>query len=576
MTAMSNSQSYPWFETDVLVIGAGGAGCCAAMAAADRGVSVTLLDKGRQGLAGATYDPFTRGKGLTVADARFNPNDDPEVHVRLAIEAARGLADPGLVRLVAYETPARFRELLAAGFPFRTNRLGACFGGGMIGAVIEQRELAAAFRKEITRRNIRLLEGTMVIRLIVQEGRCTGAIAVTAAGELLAISAGATVLATGGASPIFRYNFASPGLTGDGHRMALAAGATLTNLEFYQAILGTTHPVRTFFPQWFLIGKPTLTDARGRRFLPDYVPSGADADELVARRGLHGPFTTSCPTAAVDIGIYHEIMAGRGTAKGLSGVLCDFAGLSASTRQELDEGVGRPALHWLAARGIDFERGPVPIAPFAHAFNGGVVIDEHGQTATPGLYACGEVSAGPYGANRVGGHMFAVLLVFGKRAGEHAAGSAAGCRQRPVPAEEVAQAAAWVASLRRSPGTRPVIARRAIQAALSPIMIEKDDASLARAEADLDGVELEMMPHLGAAIASDLFAALGVVNLHRIARLVVQSARLRKESRGPHYRTDYPHETSTGDTNLIWSAASGNPSPVVQPVWRLGFLGRKG
>ncbi|MFN2169286.1 MAG: FAD-binding protein, partial [Anaerolineae bacterium] len=348
------------------------------------------------------------------------------------------------------------------------------------------------------------------------------------------------------------------------------------NLEFYQAILGTTHPVRTFFPQWFLTGKPTLTDARGRRFLPDYVPDGVDPDELLAQRGLHGPFTTSRPTAAVDIGIYHEIMAGRGTAQELPGVLCDFAGLPAATRRELDEGVGRPALSWLSARGIDFEQGPVPIAPFAHAFNGGIIVDEHGRTTTPGLYACGELAAGPHGANRVGGHMFAVLLVLGKRAGEHAAGSATDCRRRPVPAEEVTKAAVRVAGLRRSRGVRPVIARRAVQAALSPVMIEKDDASLARAEADLNSVERDMLPNLSAAGAGDLFAALGVVNLHCVARLIVQSARLRKESRGPHYRTDFPHETTAGDMNLIWSTASGRDSSDAEPAWRPLFQGRKG
>jgi len=551
-------------QTDVLVIGAGGAGCQAAMVASDLGATVTLIDKGRLGLSGATYDAFTWGKGITVAVSGFNMTDDPEDHCQKAMEAARGLANPALARLVAYEAPQRFRELLEVGFPFRANRLGACFGKGLIGAVIDQPDLAQSFRREIARRPIRLLERTMALRLLGDGRRCTGAGALQPDGEILAISAAATILATGGASSMFRYNFAGPELTGDGHVLALEAGAALANLEFYQAILGTTGPVSLFFPQWFLAGKPRLTTVEGHDFLANYLPVGADPGGLLYERSLHGPFTSSLPSGQVDLAITSEIMAGRGTAppgdrERLAGVWCDFAGLPDGVRRELDGRFGRPALAWLRSKGMDLEAGPVAIAPFAHAFNGGIVIDEHGRTAVPGLYACGEVAAGPHGANRVGGHMLSVLLVFGARAGRHAAESAASAPRAAPDGESVASAGRLVAALNQQVNAAgPSAVRRAVQEALSPAMIAKDEVSLGTALAELERIGGSSRPSDGAVSPTETAAALGVANLRQMAELVVRSAQLRRESRGPHYRTDFPkEEESFGNRSLVWERKEG-------------------
>jgi succinate dehydrogenase/fumarate reductase flavoprotein subunit len=553
-------------DTDVLVIGAGGAGCQAAIAASDAGARVILLDKGRLGLSGGTFDPFTRDKGITVATAGFNPTDDPEPHYRQALEAARGLACPPLARLVAYEVPAHFRELLAAGAAFHPNRLPACFGGAMVGAYIRQRDLASFFRTQIAARPIRLIERTMATALLLADGRCCGAATVDRNGDGLPIRAGATILATGGASPVFRYNFTTPGLTGDGYLLALAAGAELTNLEFYQAILGTTGPARVYFPQWYLAGAPAFTDAQGRAFLAEYLPPGVDPERLVRERGAHGPFSASRPTRWLDIAVDAEIRAGRGTAafddrRRLAGVYCHFASLPAAQRAELDEGSARPSLRWLKARGVEIEAGPVPVAPFAHAFNGGVAIDEHGATGVPGLYACGEVASGPHGANRVGGHMFAVLLVFGMRAGR-AAASAATSPPRPLSWQERGRAApspsqgggrgssAVIAVI------RPHVLRSAIQRAMAPIMIAKDADSLAETLRGLAAIRADLLPRLAPATPHEVIEAQGVANLLEIADLVARSASLRRETRGPHYRVDAPEEDPAFERNLVWARAA--------------------
>ena len=214
MSAMSEDCQV--VETEVLVIGGGGAGCRAAMTASDAGSRVTIVDKGTVGVTGATYDDFTWGKGIIAAVRGYNPTDNPEVHYREAMEAARGLASPPLVRAVAYDAPDRFRELLGFGLDAVPCQCGTCFGDSMVGAVFEQPALGAAFRHQVESRGIELVEQTMVTSLLSDGQRCTGAVAVSREGEILAFRAKAVIIATGGASTMFRYNAVAPELTGDG------------------------------------------------------------------------------------------------------------------------------------------------------------------------------------------------------------------------------------------------------------------------------------------------------------------------------------------------------------------------
>jgi fumarate reductase (CoM/CoB) subunit A len=556
---------YHIIDTDVVVVGGGGAGCRAAMAAADAGARVALIEKGRIGVTGSTYDPFTWGKGIIAAVEGYNPTDNPEVHFKEAMEAARGLADPNMVRAVAYEAPARFRELIDMGLDFIPNQLGTCFGESMVGAVIDQPSLGRTFKREVSRRDIGLFERTMVTRLLCsQEQGCSGAVAVTAAGSVLVFHASAVILATGGASPVFRYNLNAPAVSGDGYAMALEAGAELTNMEFYQAILGTTEPVQVYFPQWFLAGSPPFYNAAGHRFLRDYLPSDIDPTELVMERSFHGPFSSSRPSGWIDIAIYSEIQAGRGSAPWddegrLAGVYCDFASLPAELRHELDLREALPALAWLRARGFDLEAGPVPISPFAHAFNGGIVTDENGATPIPGLYACGETAAGPHGANRLGGHMFALLLVFGARAGRHAAALAGDSLPPPLDLGGVDAELVRLYKLQTQAGeTRPRAVRRRIQRAMSPTMITKDYASLKETETALSDVGETALGDMRIQARPDLFEALSVGSLSQVAVLLTQAALLRRESRGPHYRIDYPTERDDlYAQNLVWKREGG-------------------
>jgi fumarate reductase (CoM/CoB) subunit A len=480
------------------------------------------------------------------------------VHYREAMQVAREMANPTLVKAVAYDAPYRFREMLNMGVPFTPSQVGSCFGETMRGIVVDQPSLARVFKREIAAREIQVIEKTMVTSLLSAGRGCTGSVAINQEGQVVACQAKAVILATGGASPVFRYNFNASGITGDGYVMALRAGAELTNLEFYQAILGTTQPVRVFFPQWYMAGNPPFFNVRGHHFLPDYLPAGIDPDELVVQRSMHGPFSSSRPSGWLDIAVDAELRAGRGTAdweemKRLAGVYCDFASLPAELRHQLDQRF-LPALGWLKARGLDFENGPVPVAPFAHAFNGGIVIDQHGATQVPGLYACGEVAAGPHGANRLGGHMFGVLLVFGARAGRHAAELAADMPLPPLDRDGLRREINRIETLRsRRDGISPGDIRKSIQRAMGPVMISKDAAHLKEAIKRLGEIRQTRANRLGLHARPDLFEAISVANLLEIATILAQAATFRQESRGPHYRTDYPAErTDIFDKNLFW------------------------
>jgi succinate dehydrogenase/fumarate reductase flavoprotein subunit len=273
---------------------------------------------------------------------------------------------------------------------------------------------------------------------------------------------------------------------------------------------------------------------------------------------LHGPFSFSRQSGWLDIAIDAELRAGKGTVawgdeKRLAGVYCDFAALPERVRRELDQRF-LPALGWLKVRGLDFEANPIPVAPFAHAFNGGIVIDENGATQVPGLYACGEVAAGPHGANRLGGHMFAVLLVFGARAGRHAAEQAS---MVPMPKPDrngVRAEINRIGALRaRADGVRPGSVRKIIQRTMCPIMIAKDRGGLEETINVLTEVRHAKFDRIGLYARPDLFEAVSVGSLLEIATIVAEAALLRQESRGPHYRTDYPQErTGEFGKSLFW------------------------
>ena len=543
--------------TDVLVIGAGAAGCRAAMEAADRGARVTLLAKGRFTRCGSSFYPLTHGLGFTTA----MPGDDVaagiEAHYDEIMSAGLGMASPILARVLAEDAPERFNELVQRyELPFRTDTDGAIlylrpdYGSGSVragGASIPA--LRETFAREVRRREIDVLENTSAIRLLGDATGCQGAVAVTEGGDLLTIAAGATVLATGGYAALFEHPLTSGELLGDGYAMALELGAELVNMEFYQLILGITAPVRgMIIAESVLESLPAIVNAQGEHFLSRYLPAGVTSEACMAERAHTGPFHAGRRASHFDIALFEEIAAGRGAASG--GIRCDFTGLQPDARR----GFRPDWLAWSLERGLDVSETPVEIAPCVHADNGGVLIDAGAATGVPGLYACGEAAGGPHGANRIGGNQMIGTQVFGARAGASAAAYSRECAPPALSPDVAVPDRERIRQLTEgNAGVRPTHVLERLQTTMyRQLAVRKNAGSLGAALEVLDALNGEDVPRLMAG-PGEVALALALPGALEVARLIVQSALRREESRGPHYRDDYPERDDAGHGRpLVW------------------------
>ncbi len=532
---------YEQLQTDVLVIGAGAAGCRAAIEAHDRGAKVVLMAKGRFTHSGSTFFPLTIAVGYTCA----LPDSDasgPEAHYREIMEAGLGMASPTLARILAEEAPARLADLLdryRMAFEEQDGQvlyIKPDFGSGEIraGGATED-AIRESFGREIRARGIQVLDQTSAVRLLGSPSGCTGAIAMTRKGASIVITAKTTVLATGGGSTAFLYHMNTTDLTFDGHAMALELGADLVNMEFYQMILGLTGPVkRMLIPEPYLALQPRLTNGPGEEFLLRYLPDGVTLAECLNTRAGTGPFRSDAAAKYFDLAIFEELGAGRGTESG--GMRADFT--------DCDPDLVRSGklnwYYWAKERGVDVLAQPVDISPQVHAFNGGVLIDPQAETTVANLFACGEAAGGPHGANRIGGNQFAGTQVFGERAGRFAAARASELGRPAINRDQLGEFGSRLSTLRsRTSGSDPQELQHAIQTAMwNEMGVSKDADSLARCLDQLNTVESKVssiyLPQ-----GQGLSLALSLPHLLTTARIIAGAAALREESRGPHYRADF-------------------------------------
>jgi fumarate reductase (CoM/CoB) subunit A len=528
-------------QTDVLVIGAGAAGCRAAIEAHDRGAKVILMAKGRFTYTGSTFFPLTIGVGYTCALPESGPSG-PEAHYREIMDAGLGMVSPTLARILAEEAPARLVDLLVRykmAFEEQDGRvlyIKPDFGSGEVRAGgATEAAIRESFGREIRVRSIQVLEQTSAVRLLGDSSGCRGAIALIRDGTPVVIAAKTTVLATGGGSTAFLYHMNTADLTFDGHGMALALGAILVNMEFYQMILGLTGPVRRMLiPEPYLALQPRLTNGLGEEFLLRYLPEGVSLTACLNTRAGTGPFRSDAAAKYFDLAIFEELRAGRGTDSG--GMRADFTDCD----PELVRAGKLNWYTWAKERGVDILAQPVDISPQVHAFNGGVLIDPAAETTVPNLFACGEAAGGPHGANRIGGNQFAGTQVFGERAGRFSAARAAELDMPDVSRDQVAEFGSELSILRkRTSGSDPRLLQRAIQTAMWKEMgVSKDAESLARCLDQLNAVEDEMASlYLPEGRYSSL--VLSLPHLLDTAKIIAGAAALREESRGPHYRADF-------------------------------------
>ncbi|MDB5444074.1 MAG: nadB [Phenylobacterium sp.] len=473
----------------VLVVGAGLAGLCAALAAAPRKVLVLSPVALNHGCSSA----WAQG-GMAAALAA---DDAPELHARDTVSAGAGLVDPAMARLLAEEGPAAVRALAALGAPFDRTADGAFaqsleaahskprvarVKGDQAGrAIMEAVTVAALAAPHIQVRTGARLRGL----LQDAHGRVRGVIAETD-GRLVEITAAAVVLATGGIGGLYAVTTTPAELTGDGLGLAAKAGALIGDPEFVQFhptaidIAGDPAPLATEA----LRGEgAVLVNADGERFMERYHADAELAPRDVVARAIHA-----------------ELAAGRGA------FLDARAAVGAAFPEEF------PAVFAACmGGGIDPRRQPIPVAPACHYHMGGIVTDADGRTTLAGLFAAGEcASTGVHGANRLASNSLLEAAVFGTRAGRAAA-------QDTDPGTPIPHAAA-------APEL-PAEDLQRLRAAMSrDAGVVRDAAGLSRLLTEIDALE----------------AACGAAPALIAARLVATCALARTESRGGHFRTDAP------------------------------------
>jgi succinate dehydrogenase / fumarate reductase, flavoprotein subunit len=570
---------------DVVVIGAGGAGLRAAIEARLAGKRTAIISKS---LFGKAHTVMAEG-GAAAAMGNVNSRDNWMVHFGDTMRGGKFLNNFRMAELHAKEAPERIWELETYGALFDRTKDGKIsqrnFGGheyprlahvgdrtGLELIRTLQQKIVSLQQEDFRETGsydsrIRVFAETTITELMLdgaassdgKAARIAGAFGYyRESGEFLLLEAPAVVLATGGVGRSYKVTSNSWEYTGDGHALALRAGATLINMEFLQF-----HPTGMVWPpsvKGILVTESVrgdggvLRNSDGKRFMFDYVPDVfrrqyADTEEE-ADRWYTDPDNNRrppelLPRDEVARAINSEVKAGRGTPAG--GVYLDV-----STRMPAEVITRRlPSMYhqFKELADVDITKEPMEVGPTCHYVMGGVEVDPDSGAAfgsVEGLFAAGEVSGGMHGSNRLGGNSLSDLLVFGKRAGEHAASYASALVKRPRVATADVESAVdtALAPLSRQSGENPYTLQQDLQAVMGDLV------GIIRREGELEDA-LKRLQDLKQRVANvgavggrkynpGWHLALDLRNMLVVSECTAKAALEREESRGGHTREDYP------------------------------------
>lgn len=527
-------------KTDVLVIGAGGAGLRAAVEAKANGANVIVVNKGLSGETGCTKSAASDWMAFGAAFGHANPADSPKEHW-IDIMVKGGLVcEPSLCRNIAFNAPDRLMDLENWGANFDKTEDGkfvqilsdgaryprACGQGTDTGPVIVKvlmdraNQLEVEFANNVSAADLILNESGEVIG-------CWGVEMDT--GEPVAFETGAVVLAAGGAGRLYALNVFPDGMTGDGYAMAYRAGAEMVNMEFIQIGPSIVHPIHFALSGVFWRLNPRITSKNDEEFIPKYIPEGVDIEKAIYVKGVSYPFTIRNESKWVDVAVYTEIAEGRGTEH--NGVYMDISHNS----PDVIETEARVPFNHLMKYGLDLRKDKVEFATAIQHFNGGVHINVEAGSTISGLYAAGENAGGQHGADRPGGNALADCQAHGKIAGESAARFAQSRSRAALDGENIKQVEeAYSELLVEKAGS--ITVEQAI-ADLRWVMWK--NASVVRTAEGLKSI----ISHISSApkpavTPDDVAKLLDYRNMLTVGKMVAESALMRSESRGTHYRSD--------------------------------------
>ncbi|MEE9202065.1 MAG: FAD-binding protein [Dehalococcoidia bacterium] len=508
-------------SAQVLIIGGGGAGLRAAIAARQAGAGVLLASKSRPGYGNNTA---IAGGAFAAASGWRDPRDNPQAHLRDTVIGGRFINDQALVAAVAQGGERQVRDFESFGVSFLkeggrihiAHTPGHSYARHVHGENRIGTDFSLPLRAQAEKDGARLLEGVLVTRLLQREGRVVGALALDREGEPVVLTAAVTVLACGGLGQLFRHTNNAAGTTADGYALAYQAGLPLRDMEFvqfYPTALGEWGSRTLIYEAFVFNGGAVIRNRHG--------------EDIRERHGLQDPMLFTRDRLARAL--MTEIMEGRATDGKLTldltpvppEAMTKLAGMLPSEERE---------------------RRSFPVAPTTHFAMGGVEIDPSCHTALEGLLACGEVCGGVHGANRLGGNALTECFVFGTVAGEEAAHLAT--RTQPLAAGE-ADVLREVDRLKHAASGREGQCRE-LRLALKQVMWEK--AGIIRDEAGLRGALTEIaslreaQDGAGAADPRELVKLLELDYMLTTAEAVCRAALMRTESRGAHYRSDHPQE----------------------------------
>ncbi|RSN64103.1 MULTISPECIES: fumarate reductase/succinate dehydrogenase flavoprotein subunit [Actinomadura] len=607
---------------DVVVIGAGGAGLRAAIEARLQGKKTAIISKS---LFGKAHTVMAEG-GAAAAMGNVNANDNWQVHFRDTMRGGKFLNSWRMAELHAKEAPDRIWELELWGALFDRTKDGKIsqrnFGGheyprlahvgdrtGLELIRTAQQKIVALQQEDRAEHGdyearLKVWAETTVTRLLKDGDRICGAFGyVRETGKFVVFEAPAVVLATGGIGKAFKVTSNSWEYTGDGHALALQAGATLLNMEFVQF-----HPTGMVWPpsvKGILVtesvrgDRGVLKNSEGERFMFNYIPevfkdkyatSPEEGDRWYDDPDNNRRPPELLPRDEVARAINSEVKAGRGSPHG--GVYLTVVDRMPGGAAEIVRRL--PSMHhqFKELADVDITKEPMEVGPTCHYVMGGVEVDPDTAAAkVPGLFAAGEVAGGMHGSNRLGGNSLSDLLVFGRRAGLGASEYVDALDARPaVPDEIVDDATAEaLAPFEREGGENPYAVHAELQTTMNELVgiIRKEEElrqaieALQKLRERVARVSVEPVAvHDGRGYHPGWHLALDLRNMLLVSEAVAKAALERQESRGGHTRDDYPQMSAEWrKVNLVCRLAGDPADPHVEltrqpmPAMRADLLG---
>src|SRR6476619_626635 len=573
---------------DVLIIGAGGAGLRAAIAARERGQKVAVITKS---LFGKAHTVMAEG-GCAASMGNANSKDNWQVHFRDTMRGGKFLNNWRMAELHAKEAPDRVWELETYGALFDRTKDGRIsqrnFGGHTYPrlAHVGDRtglEIIRTLQQKIVslqqedkaecgdyEARIRVFHECTITDLIKDGDKIAGAFGYwRETGKFIVFETPAVVLATGGIGKSYKVTSNSWEYTGDGHALALRAGATLINMEFVQF-----HPTGMVWPpsvKGILVTEGVrgdggvLKNSEGKRFMFDYIPevfkgqyaeTEEEADQWLKDNDSARRTPDLLPRDEVARAIHSEVKAGRGTPHG--GVYLAIA--SRMPNEEIKRRLPSMYHQFIELAEVDITKDEMEVGPTCHYVMGGIEVDpDTGGAATPGLFAAGECSGGMHGSNRLGGNSLSDLLVFGRRAGLGASDYVRGLSDRPEVSHEALDEATKMALApfdTHPDAENPYTLHAELQESMNDlvgIIRKEDEIEEALSRLDQLRTRVQNVSVAGGRVFNPgWYLAIDMRNMLLVSECVAKAALQRTESRGGHTRGDYPEmDSKWRNTRLV-------------------------